>query len=129
MVDHKHLVIRAEVAKPFTDPTTTINWMKKLVADLGMVITESGGPHCDYVDKPGNAGIACMAMIETSHCALHVWDKANPAVAQLDVYSCREFDMAVVKEALNEMEPRCAEWRLFDRNSELKEINHGFLVR
>jgi S-adenosylmethionine/arginine decarboxylase-like enzyme len=129
MVDHMHLLIRAEVAKPFTDPITTIDWMKKLISDLGMVITAHGGPHCDYVDKPDNAGIACVAMIETSHCALHVWDRATPPLAQLDVYSCREFDMAIVKKALNDMDPKRMEWRLFDRNGELKETSHGFLIR
>jgi S-adenosylmethionine/arginine decarboxylase-like enzyme len=66
-----------------------------------MVITENGGPYADYVEKPDNYGIAAFAMIETSHCALHVWDRVSPPLAQLDVYSCSDFDPAVVVRMLD----------------------------
>ena len=42
--------------------------------------------------RPGNRGITGVVVIETSHIAIHVWDEPVPAMMQLDVYSCAEFD-------------------------------------
>jgi len=105
MVEHKHLIIRAEVKKPFVDPEVTKDWLKRLVEAIGMNITKSGGPHVDYVDVPGNSGIAGIVMIETSHCSIHVWEKAEPPLVQMDVYSCKHFNTQTVLDMLEEMEP------------------------
>ena len=85
MVEHKHLFIRAEVKKPFTDPEITKDWLRRLVEAIGMKITKSGGPHVDYVDVPGNSGIAGVVMIETSHASIHIWDQIEPPLVQMDV--------------------------------------------
>ena len=37
---------------------------------------------------PGNRGVTAFAIIETSHIAMHIWDEPNPALVQLDVYTC-----------------------------------------
>ena len=34
-----------------------------------------------------------VAIIETSHIAMHIWDEPKPALMQFDVYSCGEFDV------------------------------------
>jgi S-adenosylmethionine/arginine decarboxylase-like enzyme len=115
MVEHNHLIIRAEVKKPFVDPEITKDWLKRLVAAIGMNITKSGGPHVDYVDVPGNSGIAGIVMIETSHCSIHVWDKADPPSVQMDVYSCKCFNTDTVLEFLKEMEPTRIDQLLVDR--------------
>ena len=105
MVLHKHLLLRAEVRKPITDPEMAKDWLTRLVAEIGMVITKSGGPHADYVDKPDNCGIAAFAMIETSHCSVHIWDRQTPPLVQLDVYSCASFEPHKVLKILEEMDP------------------------
>lgn len=117
MVEHKHLVVRAEVKKPFVDPDVTKDWLSRLVKAIGMNITKSGGPHVDYVDVPGNSGIAGIVMIETSHCSIHVWDKADPPLVQMDVYSCKTFDTSTVIEFLNEMEPTKISHLFIDRKN------------
>jgi len=120
MVEHKHFLVRAEVKKPFVDPDVTKDWLRRLVEAIGMNITKSGGPHVDYVDVPGNSGIAGIVMIETSHCSIHVWEKAEPPLVQMDVYSCKCFNTDTVLDFLNEMEPTKIEHMLVDRKDELK---------
>ncbi len=39
-----------------------------------------------------NRGITAISVIETSHIAMHVWDEPQPALMQLDIYSCAEFN-------------------------------------
>jgi S-adenosylmethionine/arginine decarboxylase-like enzyme len=43
------------------------------------------GPSVSYVDQPGNRGTTCMALIETSHIVIHIWDEPNPGLIQLDI--------------------------------------------
>ena len=50
------------------------------------------GPYVKYCNMPGNRGITAVAIIETSHIAMHIWDEPKPALLQMDVYSCGEFD-------------------------------------
>ena len=123
MIDHQHLIIRAEVEKPFTDPEIAKDWLQRLVNAIGMTITKSGGPYADYVDKPGNCGIAAFAMIETSHCALHIWDQVSPPLVQMDVYSCRAFDVDTVLNFLNEMTVMNEKHVIIDRRIGLKFTN------
>ena len=54
------------------------------------------GPFASYVTKEGNRGVTGMAMIETSHIAIHVWDEYEPALVQCDVYSCANFSSSEV---------------------------------
>ena len=115
MVDHKHLIIRAEVEHPFVDPETTREWLKKVVDAIGMKITVSGGPHVDYVDVPGNCGIAGVVMIETSHCSIHIWDQQQPPLVQMDVYSCKDYDPKIVIDLLDDMKVTKMDWLVIDR--------------
>lgn len=115
MVEHLHTIIRAEVSNPFTDPEIVRDWMKRLVESIVMTITSHGGPHVDYVNKEGNYGIAAITMIETSHCSLHIWDRQDPPLVQMDIYSCAKYDLEVVKSYLNEMKPTKSEILVVDR--------------
>lgn len=122
-VIHKHLIVRAEVARPFVEVTVAEAWLRNLVSEIGMVITNHGGPHVDYVEKEGNCGIAGIVMIETSHCSLHIWDKQEPPLVQLDVYSCADYDHNIVLGLLEEMEPTKLDWILLDREN--MSLSHG----
>jgi S-adenosylmethionine/arginine decarboxylase-like enzyme len=72
---HQHLIIRAEAIKPPVDEEQLTEWMK------------------DFVDSINMKGITAVAIIETSHIAMHVWDEPSPALMQFDVYSCAKFDV------------------------------------
>ena len=88
---HKHLIIRAEANRVPTDEEQLTEWLKEFIDSIHMKILM--GPYVKYCNVEGNRGITGIAVIETSHIAIHVWDEPNPALMQIDVYSCAEFDV------------------------------------
>ena len=88
---HKHLIIRAEANRVPTDEEQLTEWLKEFIDSIHMKILM--GPYVKYCKMEGNRGITGIAVIETSHIAIHVWDEPNPALMQIDVYSCAEFDV------------------------------------
>ncbi len=92
-LDHKHLVLRAEVNNCPKEESLheILAWMKLLIKKIDMKLMQ--GPSISYVDQPGNRGTTCMALIETSHIVIHIWDEPIPGILQLDIYSCKEFDL------------------------------------
>ena len=119
--EHKHLIIRAEVNKPPSDPSWTHHWLNGLVDKIGMKVCQ--GPITAYVDVPGNKGITGVVIIETSHIALHVWDEAEPALVQLDVYTCGPFDKELIFKELEQWDPVKVEWKYLDREHGLHEVS------
>ena len=119
-VVHKHLIIRAEVGKPITDENIAIEWMNKLVDKIGMKVMM--GPFAKYLNVEGNRGLTAVAIIETSHITLHVWDEDKPALLQLDVYTCGPLDPYDVVEALREFHPVKIEMKYLDRENKLIEL-------
>ena len=95
---HKHLIIRAEANKVPTDEEQLTEWLKEFIDYIDMKILM--GPYVKYCNVEGNRGITGIAVIETSHIAIHVWDEPNPALMQIDVYSCAEFDVDQIAEKI-----------------------------
>jgi S-adenosylmethionine/arginine decarboxylase-like enzyme len=119
-VVHKHLIIRAEVKNPLKEEIQAIAWMKTLVDKIGMKVMM--GPYSKYLDVVGNRGLTAVAIIETSHIALHIWDEDDPALVQLDVYTCGPLDPYDVVEALREFDPIKIEMKYLDREQGLTEL-------
>lgn len=120
MLEHKHLIVRAEVNKPPFDTTQIELWLKKLVDDLGMKIMM--GPISGYSPIVGNRGLTAAVVIETSHIVLHAWDEEDPAMLQLDVYSCSDVDPEMVLKAIQEFEPVHVDYKFLDRKSKFITI-------
>ena len=122
---HKHFILRAEVKHPPGEKAKQRiwNWMFFLIKDIGMKIMF--GPEVRYVTKEGNEGLTAVAIIETSHVALHVWDKQNPPLLQLDVYTCGPFKPEVVLKAIKEFQPTKIQWKYLDRETDLKTVDIG----
>ena len=118
---HKHLIILAEVNKPAVDADyISQTWMPKLIDRIGMKTLM--GPYATYCDVPGNRGLTAVTIIETSHIAMHIWDEQEPAMLQLDVYTCGPLDPYDVVNSLQEMDPDCIEMKYLDREHNLVEI-------
>lgn len=120
---HKHMIVRAEVNQPLSDPEDVVHWLTKLVEKLDMKILI--GPFAEYCPKCGNEGATGIVVIETSHIAIHIWDACEPAILQLDVYTCGELHEEVVFEHLKVMKPTKIEWKYLDRMSKLEEVSTG----
>lgn len=112
-VEHKQVIIRAEVDWFFGTPRK-YKWWELLAAKwFGAVFQDEGarfhqwlveliesqdmnimaGPYVAYCDRPGLEGWSGTAIIETSHVAIHVWDKVSPVLVQLDFYTCGQLDV------------------------------------
>ena len=117
---HKHLLVRAEVLDPPKDLKMMRKWTKNLIKDIDMKIL--AGPYAKYCDVKGNRGLTCVTIIETSHITLHSWDEMNPALVQLDVYTCGPFEPQSVLDLLQELKPTKVEFKYLDREKGFTEL-------
>lgn len=125
VLEHKHLIVRAELMNPPQCDVEIQDWMKKLVDTIGMKILM--GPYAIYSDMVGNRGLTAVTIIETSHIAMHVWDEDNPALMQLDVYTCSTLNIEDVFEALDEFGPTHVQFKYIDRENELTLLKTGIV--
>ena len=115
---HKHLIIKADVAKPLMSKNKAIKFLRRIIKKIKM--KPMYGPTASYCKLPGNRGVTAFAIIETSHIAMHIWDEPNPALIQLDVYTCSTMNPEDVLPLLNELEPNKVEYKFLDREKNLE---------
>ena len=117
---HKHVIIRAEVLCPPTIEKLASEHVKDLIDRIGMKLLM--GPYAKYVTMPGNRGLTVAAIIETSHIVMHTWDESDPAIVQLDVYTCGPFDPQIVFAWLQQYRPIKIDTKYIDREHGLEEL-------
>ena len=118
---HKHLIIRADVRKPLVNKNKSIKFLRRLIKAIDMKAMY--GPTASYCKMPGNRGVTAFAIIETSHIAMHIWDEPNPALVQLDVYTCAEMDPTSVIDLFKEvLEPTKMDFKYLDRENGFTEL-------
>jgi S-adenosylmethionine/arginine decarboxylase-like enzyme len=117
---HKHIIIRSEVLNPPVCENTVSDQIKVLIDQIGMKLLM--GPYAKYVDIPGNRGLTVASIIETSHIVMHTWDECDPAIIQLDVYTCGPFDPNIVFKWLDQYQPIKIDYKYIDREFDLHEI-------
>ena len=120
---HKHLIVRADISwcPQEEDLNKISDWIRSLIKKIEMKLL--AGPFTTYVSEKGNKGMTSVAIIETSHIALHIWDEVNPGLMQLDVYSCADFMPEDVFDEVNKMfETVKMEYKFLDREKELTEV-------
>ena len=97
---HKHLLIRALVDQAPDKDFDLDSALQDLISRIDMKIL--AGPFTAYCPAKGNVGWSGTCIIETSHIAIHCWNEPKPNVIQLDVYSCKDFEIKDVTDWLNE---------------------------
>lgn len=118
---HKHLIIRAEADKPPMDEDQLRSWMLDFISSIDMKVFM--GPYVKYCNMPGNRGITAVAIIETSHIAMHIWDEPKPALMQFDVYSCGEFDVNDICDKIKkEFNTKKIEYKYLNRETGLVDL-------
>lgn len=120
VLEHKHLIVRAEVTNPPKEEEWLQSWLTTLVEKIGMKVCR--GPISAYVDMPGNKGLTGVVVIETSHIAIHVWDEVSPALVQLDVYTCGSLNKDTIFEEIKQWNPVKVEYKYLDRELGLNEV-------
>ena len=120
---HKHLIVRADIGwcPQEEDLNKISDWIRSLIKNIDMKLL--AGPYTTYVNEKGNKGMTSVAIIETSHIALHIWDEVSPGLMQLDVYSCADFNPPDVFDKVNELFRTIKmEYKFLDREKELVEV-------
>ena len=117
---HKHIILRIEAKRP-PEEEELREWMKELVGKIGMKLL-AGPISADITTIEGNKGPTCVCVIETSHMACHVWNEPDPALIQLDVYTCGPFDPQDVLDHIQVWEPVKVEYKYLDREHGLHTI-------
>ena len=120
---HKHLIVRADIGwcPQEEDLNKISDWIRSLIKKIDMKLL--AGPYTTYVGEKGNKGMTSVAIIETSHIALHIWDEVSPGLMQLDVYSCADFNPPDVFDKVNELfQTIKMEYKFLDREKELVEV-------
>ena len=120
MLIHRHLIVRALVADPPRDCAQVHTWLCELCELIGMHLL--AGPITARVEDVGNQGVTGVCIISTSHIAVHVWDESDPAVIQLDVYTCARLDPHLVIRHLDQFSPVNIDTHYLDRDTELSVI-------
>ena len=119
---HKHLIIRAEAIKPPVDEKLLKEWFLEFVKAINMKLFM--GPYVKYCEMKGNRGITAVAIIETSHITMHIWDEVSPALMQFDVYSCGDLNVEdICRKIENDFEIRKMEFKFLNREAGLQEIS------
>jgi len=126
VLEHKHLIVRAEILKPIEDETVATDWMRELVDKIGMQVLQ--GPWSAYEGSPGNQGITTSVILTTSHAVAHFWSEPNPALLEFDLYSCACFDIDDVIRHFDILDPVKIEYKFLDRKNNLQEISHEVLT-
>jgi len=81
------------------------------------------GPYVKYCHMEGNRGITAVAIIETSHIAMHIWDEVSPSLMQFDVYSCGELDVKDICDKIKEdFDVSKIEYKFLNRETGLQDI-------
>ena len=120
---HKHLIVRADIGwcPQEEDLNKISDWIRSLIKKIDMKLL--AGPYTTYVNEKGNKGMTSVAIIETSHIALHIWDEVSPGLMQLDVYSCANFNPPDVFDKINALfQTIKMEYKFLDREKELVEV-------
>ena len=120
---HKHLIVRADIGwcPKEEDLNKISDWIRTLIKQIDMKLL--AGPYTTYVNDAGNKGMTSVAIIETSHIALDIWDEINPGLMQLDVYSCANFKPQDVFDKVDELfQTIKMEYKFLDREKELIEV-------
>ena len=120
---HKHLLVRAEILKPPTSTSWCSMWLTSLISKIDMKILK--GPIVAYSDMVGNRGLTGIVIIETSHIAFHSWDENIPAVIQLDVYSCKDFEPQTIFNDLEVFNLKKIEYKFLDRENNFETIERN----
>lgn len=124
-LEHKHLLVRAEVQTPPLQMDNLDVLLRNLVKMIDMKILS--GPHTVWCPVEGNTGWSGTVIIETSSITFHSWIEDQYPVIQLDVYSCKAFEVSTVIDWLSVFTPVKIDYKFIDREHDFTEIQQDSL--
>jgi S-adenosylmethionine/arginine decarboxylase-like enzyme len=67
-------------------------------------------------------GYSSTCIIETSSITFHSWMESHYPVIQLDVYSCKDFEVETVLMWLRQFDPERIDYKFLDREHDFKAV-------
>ena len=116
MLEHLHLLVQGTATKLLSESDIK-NFTLDLIQKIGMNIL--GGPHIYRSDVAGNEGFTIITAITTSHIVIHTWDTG---LVQLDVYSCKKFEILDIVEPLKTLSITDIKMKFLDRSNGFRNI-------
>ena len=111
MLDHLHLLVQGTAETQWSELDVK-NILLDIVSTIDMEIL--GGPNVYRSDVSGNEGYTALMAITTSHIVMHSWDTG---LIQLDVYSCKKFNISDVVKVLNKFNILNIKTKFLDRSN------------
>ena len=125
-LQHKHLLVRAQVNTPPQKEFDLESELRSLVRHIDMKILS--GPHTAWCPVEGNMGWSGTVIIETSSITFHSWTESHYPVIQLDVYSCKDFEIKTIMMWLQQFDPERVDYKFLDREYCFEEIKQDELT-
>lgn len=126
---HKHLIISLSVKWPPKDYEEVEAFQAFLIKRVGMQVAKADtllkNPMAYFCETAGNMGVTGVAILETSHTAIHVWEEEYPAKLEFDLYSCSEFDIEHIIGMMMTFGIVEGNFYVLDRDSRLIIIDSG----
>ena len=116
MLEHLHLLVQGTATKLLSESDIK-NFTLDLIQNIDMDIL--GGPHIYRSDVAGNEGFTIITAITTSHIVIHTWDTG---LVQLDVYSCKKFEILDIVEPLKTLSITDIKIKFLDRSNGFRNI-------
>lgn len=116
MLEHLHLLVQGSATKLLSESDIK-NFTLDLIENIDMDIL--GGPHIYRSDVAGNEGFTMITAITTSHIVIHTWDTG---LVQLDVYSCKKFEILDIVEPLKTLNITDIKIKFLDRSNGFRNI-------
>jgi S-adenosylmethionine/arginine decarboxylase-like enzyme len=116
MLEHLHLLVQGTATKMLSESSIK-NFTLDLIQKIDMNIL--GGPHIYRSDIEGNEGYTAITAITTSHIVIHTWDTG---LIQLDVYSCKKFDILDIVDPLKTLSITDIKIKFLDRSNGFRNI-------
>jgi len=91
MINHYHLIVKFNTNNPTVSSKKLKVFLLQLVKHIKMKVLLS--PVVKRVNDIGNEGLSGAVLIKTSHISCHIWDKFNPPLVHMDIYSCKKFSI------------------------------------
>ena len=121
MLEHKHLMVSADYLRDVFSTSWYETWMSGLIEDLDM--TPLVTPTAVRDKTKGNEGVTAFSIITTSHIVLHTWETTMPYKLQLDVYSCKSFNIDTVIHRLNDFDIHNVKYKFLDRENGFETLD------
>lgn len=115
MLDHQSILVSGHIRNPISDPKAIERWLTELVSLIGMkILIPAQAVYCNVEGNEGATGIVCL---ETSHAAIHIWEKVSEPFVKFDLYSCAQFDTETILSHFAIMDPVDLNIMRIDRNN------------